>query len=164
MVKKIIFTMYRANMPISPTCVANYTVQKANIICKDISVLHWSRQQLGIVKTKQKRIIFTSDYGTGKSVLLKHKAVECLKEFIKLQKSAEGLKRLKIGNENESPPKEEVINENKPLETVIIFALFLQKYVFFHQLKNEFSNFGASIQFLGLAQTNDATTGKCRAF
>ena len=68
---------HQAQMPITATDIVNYTIKKTDLLCKDISsVIYWSRQQKVINQSNLKRLIFTSDFGTGKTILLKRKAFE----------------------------------------------------------------------------------------
>ncbi len=67
-------------MVITKADTARYTLAKCELICSDIKVIYWTKQQKMINTTEPKRIIFTSDYGTGKSTLLKAKALQVLKE------------------------------------------------------------------------------------
>lgn len=67
---------HQAELPITATDIAKFTLDKSDELCKDISVIYWSRQQHAIKEEDPKRLIFVSDFGTGKTILLKNKALE----------------------------------------------------------------------------------------
>jgi hypothetical protein len=65
--------MFQYNQPFSKTNLANLTVEAAkNTFYKGF----WTRHQKDLIEKDPKRVLFTSNFGTGKTLLLKTKAEE----------------------------------------------------------------------------------------
>ncbi len=113
-------------MVVTPTDMANYTEAKCDKMCNNIKIIFWTKQQKIIhCNDSLKRIIFTSDYGTGKSTLLRAK----VKELIEKKK-----------NENYKAKKEKNLKNSS--EGKIFFFNFVEKNALLHkQLENDFGSF-----------------------
>jgi|FrelakmetLWP11LW_1041352.scaffolds.fasta_scaffold67256_1 energy-coupling factor transporter ATP-binding protein EcfA2 len=73
--------MFQCDQVFSKTDVANYTVETAermNVVKNQL--FFWTNHQKNIIDLNQKRILFTSAFGTGKTTLLKAKATQLGKE------------------------------------------------------------------------------------
>jgi hypothetical protein len=73
--------MFQREQIFSMTDVANYTVKTAdsmNVVKNQL--FFWTNHQKNIIDLNQKRILFTSAFGTGKTTLLKAKATQLGKE------------------------------------------------------------------------------------
>jgi hypothetical protein len=73
--------MFQREQVFSSTDVANYTVQtaeKLNVYNNDL--FFWTYHQKNVVKTNTKRFILASEFGTGKTTLLKAKAKQLGRE------------------------------------------------------------------------------------
>jgi hypothetical protein len=73
--------MFQREQIFSMTDVANYTEQTAdtmNVVKNQL--FFWTNHQKNIVDSNQKRVLFTSEFGTGKTTLLKAKATQLGKE------------------------------------------------------------------------------------
>jgi hypothetical protein len=69
--------MFQCEQIFSMTDVANYTEQtadKMNVVKNQL--FFWTNHQKNIVDSNQKRVLFTSEFGTGKTTLLKAKATQ----------------------------------------------------------------------------------------
>ena len=67
--------MFQCDQVFSKTDVANYTVETAermNVVKNQL--FFWTNHQKNIIDTNQKRVLFTSEFGTGKTTLLRAKA------------------------------------------------------------------------------------------
>ena len=67
--------MHLQKQVVTPTDLANYTMNNADEmpVTRYQSIL-LTKKQLPIVRSQAKRLIFQSDYGTGKTVLLRAQA------------------------------------------------------------------------------------------
>ncbi len=73
--------MFQREQIFSMTAVAKYTVQTAdNMNVMKNQLFFWTNHQKNIVDSNQKRVLFTSEFGTGKTTLLKAKATQLGKE------------------------------------------------------------------------------------
>jgi hypothetical protein len=73
--------MFQREQIFSLTDVANYTQQiadKMNVVKNQL--FFWTNHQKNIIDSNQKRVLFTSEFGTGKTTLLKAKATQLGKE------------------------------------------------------------------------------------
>jgi len=73
--------MFQREQIFSLTDVAKYTVQTAdsmNIVKNQL--FFWTNHQKIIIDSDEKRVLFTSEFGTGKTTLLKAKATQIGKE------------------------------------------------------------------------------------
>jgi hypothetical protein len=73
--------MFQREQIFSMTDVANYTVKTAdsmNVVKNQL--FFWTNNQKNIIDSNQKRVLFTSEFGTGKTTLLKAKATQLGKE------------------------------------------------------------------------------------
>jgi hypothetical protein len=73
--------MFQREQIFSVTDVANYTKQTAdtmNVVKNQL--FFWTNHQKTIIDSNQKRVLFTSAFGTGKTTLLKAKATQLGKE------------------------------------------------------------------------------------
>ncbi len=67
--------MFQREQTFSKTDVANYTVQTAqrmNVVKNQL--FFWTKHQKNVIESNTRRVIFTSEFGTGKTTLLKAKA------------------------------------------------------------------------------------------
>jgi hypothetical protein len=72
LVEHVLAKMHQQKQVVTPTDVSNYTVEKSDRI---IEVFFLSKQQQAITSCdKLKRVIYISDFGTGKTTLLKLQA------------------------------------------------------------------------------------------
>jgi hypothetical protein len=119
-------------MVITKADTATYTLAKCDLICSDIKVIYWTKQQKMINTTEPKRIIFTSDYGTGKSTLLKAKALQVLKE------------------KKEKERRNRTINSDDKM--TVIFANFVDGGInlLHNQLKYDFDSWNEFVHILAL--------------
>jgi len=80
-VQFLLMYMFQREQIFSLTDVANYTVKTAdsmNVVKNQL--FFWTNHQKNIIDTNQKRVLFTSEFGTGKTTLLKAKATQLGKE------------------------------------------------------------------------------------
>ena len=157
--------MHEAKIPITSSCVSKYTVEKADSSCQDLfSVIYWSNEQLPIAESKQKRIIFCSDYGTGKSILLQHHALKILREISELEMRSERKQKHELQNgplqkqKRMNPDYDEPMTasfKNKKRDVQVLFAVFVLKNgSFFQLLKQVFLKYDGRIKLLGLSSTS----------
>ncbi len=67
--------MFQCDQVFSKTDVANYTVEtaeKINVVKNQL--FFWTKHQKNVLESNKRRVIFTSEFGTGKTTLLKAKA------------------------------------------------------------------------------------------
>ena len=74
-VQDVIFMMHNLRQVVTPSDLAQYTLENAD----ETPITYHQRilltkEQLPIVRSQTKRLIFQSDYGTGKTVLLRAQA------------------------------------------------------------------------------------------
>jgi hypothetical protein len=83
-IKKVQFLlmyMFQREQIFSMTDVAKYTVQTAdNMNVVKNQLFFWTNHQKTIIDSDEKRVLFTSEFGTGKTTLLKAKATQLGKE------------------------------------------------------------------------------------
>jgi type II secretory pathway predicted ATPase ExeA len=73
--------MFQREQIFSMTDVAKYTEKTAdNMNVMKNQLFFWTNHQKSIVDSNQKRVLFTSEFGTGKTTLLKAKATQLGKE------------------------------------------------------------------------------------
>jgi hypothetical protein len=73
--------MFQREQNFSMTDVAKYTEKTAdNMNVMKNQLFFWTNHQKSIVDSNQKRVLFTSEFGTGKTTLLKAKATQLGKE------------------------------------------------------------------------------------
>ncbi len=73
--------MFQCDQVFSKTDVANYTEQTAdNMNVVKNQLFFWTNHQKNIIDSDEKRVLFTSAFGTGKTTLLKAKATQLGKE------------------------------------------------------------------------------------
>jgi hypothetical protein len=129
-VKKMLAYSHSQKMVVTKADTANYTLAKSDEICSNFKVIYWTKHQKMITAAELKRVIFTSDYGTGKSTLLKAKAFEIVKE-----------KKKKCSK---------IINTTDKL--AVIFINFLDENVnlLHNQLKSDFESYEDFIHIIAL--------------
>ena len=67
--------MHLMKTVVTNTQLSDYTVEKSENMCSNFEeVIFLTKQQQSIINTKPRRVIFTSDFGTGKTLLLKTQA------------------------------------------------------------------------------------------
>ncbi len=111
LVRLVLGIMFNQMNVVTGTELAEYTVDKSNKICYDIEVIFLTKEQQTVFGNNSlKRVIFGSDYGTGKTTLLLVKALcqsgikkEALDEF--------------VNEEYPSPPKKPNFGGLEPMET-----------------------------------------------
>jgi hypothetical protein len=73
--------MFERKQVFSKTDVANYAAQKSErMYVVDNHIFFWTNHQKMLIDFNPKRVLFTSDFGTGKTTLLKAKAMQLGKE------------------------------------------------------------------------------------
>jgi hypothetical protein len=80
-VQFLLMYMFQREQIFSMTDVAKYTEQTAdtmNVVKNQL--FFWTNHQKNIIDSNQKRVLFTSEFGTGKTTLLKAKATQLGKE------------------------------------------------------------------------------------
>jgi hypothetical protein len=70
-------SMLQHRQCLTPTNVVDFTMNNVN---KVFSSRFFTRQQIELKRNNPKRVIFRSGYGTGKTFLLKQKALSVLKK------------------------------------------------------------------------------------
>jgi hypothetical protein len=114
------------------------------------NIFFWSKDQLKVIKATKdaKRVAFTSEFGTGKTCLLKAKANEIIQE-IKRKKYMERSKEVKKSN-----PKEEAKNSNLIKEEIeIVFVIFEGANIDSNlklSIEKEFQKFSAFVKVVGI--------------
>ena len=77
LVRHVLTQMYRRKMVVTNTELSKYTIQKSDKMSSNYEeVIFLTRQQQAILGYKPRRVIFKSDFGTGKTILLKAQARE----------------------------------------------------------------------------------------
>ncbi len=67
--------MFQNEQIFSKTDVSNYTVKMSDEIFNlEDKNFFWTKQQLNLIERDEKRVLFTSEFGTGKTTVLKAKA------------------------------------------------------------------------------------------
>jgi hypothetical protein len=73
--------MFQSDQVFSKTDVANYTEQAAErMYANDNKIFFWTNYQKTLIDKSPKRVLFTSEFGTGKTALLKAKAKQLGRE------------------------------------------------------------------------------------
>jgi hypothetical protein len=73
--------MFQRDQIFSKTDIANYTAQAAEkMFDVELKTFFWTRHQKTLIDLSPKRVFFTSEFGTGKTTLLKAKAKQLAKE------------------------------------------------------------------------------------
>jgi hypothetical protein len=86
--------MFQREQVFTTTDVANYTTQAAEKMFEfENKTFFWTKHQKALIDSSPRRVIFTSEFGTGKTTLLKAKAKQLGRET-QLQK----LKKLDPAN------------------------------------------------------------------
>jgi hypothetical protein len=90
--------MFQFDQPFTKTDLANLTVEAAKkTFCKGF----WTRHQKDLIEKDPKRVLFTSNFGTGKTLLLKTKAEQLARQKGFLLNS-----RRRLGQEYKSDQRE----------------------------------------------------------
>lgn len=120
MIQFLLMLLFQHDHCFTATDVAKYTVQVSDRMYQE-GGFFWTREQLNLMKKDPKRVIFTSEFGTGKTTLLKAKAKKLAEEIEKCIK------------------KETKPYKNNDLKQKIFFILFTAPdSVFSQEIKNEF--------------------------
>jgi hypothetical protein len=73
--------MFQSEQLFTKTDVANYTTEAAEKMFEfDNKTFFWTKHQKALIDASPKRVLFTSEFGTGKTTLLKTKAKQLAKE------------------------------------------------------------------------------------
>jgi hypothetical protein len=73
--------MFQFKQRFTKTDVANYTTQAAeNMFDLQKETFFWTKHQKALIYSRPKRVLFTSEFGTGKTTLLKAKAKQLSSE------------------------------------------------------------------------------------
>jgi hypothetical protein len=73
--------MFQSDQVFSKTDVANYTEQAAErMYANENKIFFWTNYQKTLIDKNPKRVLFTSEFGTGKTALLKAKAKQLGRE------------------------------------------------------------------------------------
>jgi hypothetical protein len=124
--------MFQREQAFTKTDVANYTTQAAEKMFEfDNKTFFWTKHQKALIDTSPKRVLFTSEFGTGKTTLLKAKAKQLAKE--------RHLQYLK--------------DESKKIESSgkIFFVLFIgQDALLTHSLKSEMEDLKDHVEIISL--------------
>jgi len=146
-IKKIQFLllyMFQHQQVFSKTDVTNDTVKFATqAFDMEDKNLFWTKQQLNLVNNDPKRVIFTSEFGTGKTTLLKAKA----KNIARSKKNFENSKIMKEkSKKTEKKAKNQSITED-PGKT--FFILFIKSETpLFETLQKEFEELKTHIELI----------------
>ncbi len=73
-VQFLLMYMFQREQAFTKTDVANYTNQAAENMFVQEETFFWTKHQKLLIDSNPKRILFTSEFGTGKTTLLKAKA------------------------------------------------------------------------------------------
>lgn len=72
LIEAILSEMHRCKQVVNPTEVANYTTEKGDkVLSKPEEVFFLTKEQTALKHSQLKRVVMTSDYGTGKTTLMK---------------------------------------------------------------------------------------------
>ncbi len=73
--------MFQREQRFTKTDLANYTTETAEKMFEfDNKTFFWTKHQKALIDLSPKRVLFTSEFGTGKTTLLKAKAKQLAKE------------------------------------------------------------------------------------
>ena len=73
--------MFQREQLFTKTDLANYTTEAAEKMFEfDNKTFFWTKHQKALIDTSPKRVLFTSEFGTGKTTLLKAKAKQLGRE------------------------------------------------------------------------------------
>ena len=73
-VQFLLMYMFQREQAFTKTDVANYTNQAAENMFVQEETFFWTKHQKLLIDSSPKRVLFTSEFGTGKTTLLKAKA------------------------------------------------------------------------------------------
>ena len=65
--------LFQHDQDFTTTDVAKYTVQVSDRLY-DVGGFFWTKHQWDLIQRDTKKVLFTSEFGTGKTLLLKNKA------------------------------------------------------------------------------------------
>ncbi len=65
--------LFQHDQDFTPTDLANYTVQASDRMYEE-GGFFWTKHQWDLIQRDQKRVLFVSEFGTGKTLLMKSKA------------------------------------------------------------------------------------------
>ncbi len=121
------------------------------------NIFFWSKDQLKVIKATKdtKRVAFTSEFGTGKTCLLKAKANEIIQE-VKRRKYMQESKEAKKTN-----PKKEAKCSNQSIDKIdIVFVIFEGANIDSNlklSIKKEFEKFRNFVKVVGIQGINGNT-------
>ncbi len=139
--------MFQHNQPFTKTDLTNLTVEAADNVIKNHPLLKikqnnikreekcfWTRHQREILEKDPKRVLLTSNFGTGKTLLLKTKAEQLARQ------KRDRTNRLKAKSRSEpTATNQSNSTENDPGKTFLIF--FAKKdLLVFKAIRDEFKN------------------------
>jgi hypothetical protein len=123
----LLMYMFHYDQPFTKTHLANLAVQAAeNVFQKAF----WTRHQKELIEKDPKRVLFTSNFGTGKTLLLKTKAEEVAKQI-------HDLKKRKTKSIQEQTNKSE--NTENGVKSFFVF-LAGKDLLLFQSIRNEFED------------------------
>ena len=121
--------LFQHDQDFTTTDVTNYTVQVSDRIF-DEGGFFWTKHQWDLIQRNQKRVLFISQFGTGKTLLLKSKAKVLADEIDQLIKEETRNNKEKDGCLEE---------RNKSKKTKCFFIVFTAvKSILYQMLKEEF--------------------------
>ena len=72
LIEAILGEMHRCKQVVTPTQVANYTIEQGDrVLSKPEEVFFLTKEQTALKRSQLNRVVMTSDYGTGKTTLMK---------------------------------------------------------------------------------------------
>ena len=86
--------MFQREQLFTKTDLANYTSETAEKMFEfDNKTFFWTKHQKALIDSSPKRVLFTSEFGTGKTTLLKAKAKKLCKEryFLDLKNKSKNI-------------------------------------------------------------------------
>jgi hypothetical protein len=97
--------LFQHGQDFTPTDLANYTVKASDIMYEE-GGFFWTKHQWDLIQRDERRVLFVSEFGTGKTLLMKSKAKVLADEIDQLIKE-ETIKKqtdgcLKQGNEGKA--------------------------------------------------------------
>jgi hypothetical protein len=120
--------LFQHGQDFTPTDVANYTVQASDRMYEE-GGFFWTKHQWDLIQRDERRILFVSEFGTGKTLLLKSKA----------KVLADKIDRLIKGKTKKKETDRYFEQGNEGIASKCFFIVFTEeKSLLIQMLKNEF--------------------------
>jgi len=148
--KFLLFEMYKQECGATTEQLIKETRKTSDAMTTMDNIFFWSKDQLKVIKATKdaKRVAFTSEFGTGKTCLLKAKANEIIQE-VKRRKYIEGNREAKKPN-----PKKEAKSSNQSIDKIdIVFVIFEGANIDSNlklSIEKEFQKFSAFVKVVGI--------------